>query len=465
MIIVLALAGYVALGVTALFVHLERRDRAELAVAAVVLTLVLQALLYPGDGSVPVGILRPGPLRLGEVLLGAAVAARLWVRGRSIEGRLIGAGVAWTAFLTWYATSGIMGALGGNERAELLFQAKLLLHAGGGYLLARGVKPGRLADGRVIGWTAPVLGAGVALQVVSSLLDRPFLGRFPGPVGPDGASLYIALALVFVVTEAVRQRPRAWVFASAVPLVIAPAVVEQRASLLHLAVTAAVVLLVGAGRTMRRRMSVTGAHVAIAFAFIVVVAAAATLPNVARGDTAPSAVTETVEGTFGGIGNEQSADARLLKWEVGNRLIADRTILGWGLGLKFTSFRPGIKRVGVFSETGVFDNIYYDLWARSGIIGLALFVIAMLLSIRAGLEAWRRHTDDTTAGLALAGALFLIGYAAKGAVESVNDKVLLSCMLGVVVGAIGAAQAESGQTNPASARADHGVEPAVPRWS
>ena len=84
--------------------------------------------------------------------------------------------------------------------------------------------------------------------------------------------------------------------------------------------------------------------------------------------------------------------------------------------------------------TDVTENIGLDLWMRSGLIGLGLFVLALFFSLFDGLQAWRLHPDRMVAVLALALVAVVVGFVAKGMVESIFEKYRLATMLGLSLG-------------------------------
>jgi O-antigen ligase len=227
-----------------------------------------------------------------------------------------------------------------------------------------------------------------------------------------------------------------------VPLVIGPLVIGQRASVVHFAVTTAVVGVVMAGPTWRRRMRVRPTQLLLVGIAVLTIGCLALLPGLSQGEVLPKPVSEAVDGTFGGAGNTQSADARVNKWDAGTRMVKARPLLGWGLGAKHQYFAPGINGVGVFRKGSTFDNIVFDLLVRSGIPGLLFFLTAMGLSIRDGWRVWLRYADPRVAALSLGLTMFIVGMLAKGAVESVLEKVVLAVALGLSIGAIASARAE-----------------------
>ena len=83
--------------------------------------------------------------------------------------------------------------------------------------------------------------------------------RFPalGNYGPSGRSVITAIAIVLMVTESCRTRPRAWIVVRSVLLLLSPIVGIQRASLVQAAVCLVGLGVVVFGRTWRRRARLT----------------------------------------------------------------------------------------------------------------------------------------------------------------------------------------------------------------
>jgi hypothetical protein len=436
---------YVAVGICACFVRLERRGRPEVAVGIVVAALLAQTLFYTRESVVPVGPLRPGPLRLAEVLLVAAIAARFWTRWTPIK--VSTSGLAWLAFLVWYGTTAIVGIEAGNARPDVLFHAKLLLHVGGGYLLASGVPVRRLVEPRALRWWLPAFAVVAVVQGVMTLTggDQLFPGG-PTELGADGASLHLALGLLLLALEATRPRPRLWVAATMTVTLAGPLFVSQRATVVHFAASALALALALSGGRMRGRFTVKPVQLTLLVLALAVLGLSAWLPSLRKGDSTPAVVTEAIDDTFGGVGNQFSADARILKWDEAREAYEDHRVIGSGLGAAFTSFRPGINGVGVYARSNVFDNSYLDLLVRAGLLGVALFLIAVAASLRDAWLVWARDPDPVVAAVGLAILAFLVGMLAKGAVESVLDKAVLSTLFGIAAGLVASARMGPGTT-------------------
>lgn len=452
--VALPLGGLALLAVVWVFFGLERRDRPEVVLAVVVGAVLLQALLYTSDQGVPVGPFRPGPARLPELLIGAALVARFLARGAPT--RISAAAMAWTAFLVWYGSSAIVGFLEGNPTDVIVFEARAILYVGGCAILAAGVTPGRLVTKKLLGSWFVVLGTLGAVMVTLSFLgltpplDVPLL-RVPslGGLGADAASLLILIGAIGLLVELTYARRRRRVLIATIPMGLAWMAGLQRASVVNFAVVLTVLCLVAAGSTWSRRIRATPTELGLFVAAAVAIGVLATLSGARSGDIAvPFELGDRIESAFTGVGNTNSAGARLNKYDEGNDLIAERPVMGWGLAKQITSFYPGINGGGRFGTTAVFDSVPYDLVVRTGAVGLLLFLIAMALSLRDGLRAWVRHPDNAVAALgmgAFAGAMGLLG---KGLVESVLDKVVLACALGVLVGIMAAAASDRTRARP-----------------
>jgi O-antigen ligase len=272
---------------------------------------------------------------------------------------------------------------------------------------------------------------------------------FPGgPVelGPDGASLHLALGVLFLAIEATRERPRLWVVGAMTVTIAAPLFVSQRATVVHFVASATALVLALSGGRIRGRFTVKPVQLGLLVLALAVLGLAAWVPALRKGDSTPAVVSDAVEKTFGGVGNQQSADARVLKWDEARAAYREHPVIGSGLGAAFTSFRPGIDGVGVYARSNVFDNSYFDLLVRTGLLGVVLFAVAITLSLRDAWLVWTRDPDPVVAAVGLAVFAFFAGMLAKGVVESVLDKVVLSTLFGIAAGVVASARSGPGTT-------------------
>lgn len=454
-LLLLAVAAVAGVAAVRAFAALERRDQPEVAVAIVLAAVVAQGLLYP-LGDVAGGIFRPGGrFRLPELLLAAALIARLQVRG--LPTRWTPAGLAWIFFFAWYAASAVVGRMLGNPAEEVFFQAKAIVYVGGAAALASGVPPARLATRSALGgWLVGL--AGVVLFLISTSLSKTWwplaLPGLPaaqlGRLGPDVASALAALGVVVLVVEASRRNRRPLVLLAATALLSAPVGALQRAAFVADIAALALVAAVVPGTAWRRRIPGGVTIVGFGMLGLLFLGVGLSLVRIGEGAAVPGAREYRL--TFLSVGKQQSTDARRLKWDVGRAMLRERPAFGWGLGTQFTSFRPGKEGTEPYRTTGVFDSVPFDLLVRSGIVGLALFVAAMALSIRDGWRVWREHVDHQVAALGLACVVVVLGLVAKGLAESILDKAILATLLGLLLGVIAAATREMNERT-------------VPAWS
>jgi O-antigen ligase len=79
-------------------------------------------------------------------------------------------------------------------------------------------------------------------------------------------------------------------------------------------------------------------------------------------------------------------------------------------------------------------NLVLDLWLRLGLIGLALFALALGYSVQGGLRVWRRDPDRVTASLALVLLGLVAGLVATGLLEPLLDEYRFATLFGVCLG-------------------------------
>ncbi len=116
-------------------------------------------------------------------------------------------------------------------------------------------------------------------------------------------------------------------------------------------------------------------------------------------------------------------------------------ILGEGLGFEYSYFQAGPNQ---FIVTDLTENIGLDLWLRTGLIGLGLFLLALVASLVNGFATWRLHPDPMVAVLALALFAVVIGLVAAGQVESIFENYRLATVLGLSLGMLRSAVTSAG---------------------
>lgn len=434
--LVVGAVGFVVL------VRFERQGRSHVGVLLVFALLAVEGALYPRFEQMPTSLFHPsfGELNFHvfEVLIPLLLAARLVARGGP---RTVGASsLLWLAFLAWYATSALLGWLQGNDVDEIWFQARAIVYVGGGFALAAGASAALLADPArgLVRLVRPMALLAGLLAVTESIgididLDLPLLPLEElGDVAADTASVFGAFAFVAVAWRAaLRDRSVALALAPA-PLVVVAVLTEQRAALLALATSAVVVAAAFCLPAARRRVSMTGTDVAITVLAVVAVLLVQALGTaVVRGDEPEVPLAGAVTDAFESRSKAMSAQARINQWRAFPPLISEQPIMGWGLGVEFQYFLPGENRV---VNSAIAHNIGADLWLRSGLVGLLLFLLAAASTVRDGFLAWRHHAERVGAVMGLVGSAVVVGLLAKAMVESTLENHRLAILVGMFLG-------------------------------
>jgi O-antigen ligase len=469
----LAVAGYL---VWQRFVAWERAGRRELVVAAVFAVILADLLVYPSQNETPTGLFRLAfagqSFRLTEMTLVLALLARLVVRGG--PKRLTAIGLAWVAFATWYALAGVFGVFAGFPVEDILFQAKAILYLGGGVALLAGVDPSRLVTRQALGAWFVGLGAYVLVAFPLTLSETHLRVSLPGlkgisllSIGADASSVLVVLGVIGLVVEGCRRKQWALIGLAALPMVFSVFSASQRAAMIGLAVSLVLLVVIALGPTWRRRLRTPPTTVFLALVALAAVAVTIALVDIRKGERLP--VAAAYEEAFEATGKQQSADLRVLLWRQADELFAERPLLGHGLGVPLEVRVPQTDKV---IDTG-FHNIGYDIVTRSGLVGLGLFALAVGLSLREGLLAWRRHADGRVAALAVACVIGACSLLAKGMFEDVLEKHRLATLTGMLLGVMVVAGRAVRERRDADEDVDVDVErspvlPAraeVPAWS
>ena len=456
-LLVAAAGGSVLLGV---FVHWERLGKEHYAVLLLIGMLVAETSLYENQDNMPRDIFHPGSgafeFRLPEVIITLALLARLVVRGRAT--RVGGPPLLWMAFGAWIFVALVEGVLRHNDHTQIPYEGKVIVYVVGGYALAAGVPIQRFFEGRalerLVRWSAIPATVVVLMTMAHKqyAIHLPFL-PLPdfGIDGSDAATIFAAIGLIGLMLELAKEKRSRLTLLAVVPLVVSPFLSDQRAVLIFLGAAVTVVLVVATGSTARRRLRVKSAEVLLsALAVVGVVLGVAVIPAAQSQHAVEVPLSSTFAKTFDTKGKVESAEDRASKWGVAYSYIRQHVFIGNGLGVEFSYYNPGPN---TFSMTDVTENIGLDLWMRAGLVGLGLFVLALFFSLFDGLVAWRLHPDRMVAVLALALVAVVVGFVAKGMVESIFEKYRLATMLGLSLGMLRSAVTSAGGTRMALHRA------------
>jgi O-antigen ligase len=424
-----------------LFVRWERLGKAHYVVVLLIVLLMVESGLYSNQDDEPRSIFHPGTgtlqFRLPEVIITVALLARLIARRRPLT---IGApALLWAAFASWMTVELVEGLVRHNGSVQIPYEAKAIIYVVGGYALASGVDLRRLLEARVFErlmfWAAgfalvldPLALAKKSYSIHLPLLPLPNFGD----IGADAATIFVTIALIGVVLEMAKDHRRWQVFVAAVPLLLSAFLSTQRAALVGLGAAACVVLFVALGPTARRRLRITSGEVTLGLlAVLGVVLVFSLVPAATAQKPVQIPLSSKIAGTFNTTGKAESAQDRLNQWSDAWADVKQSPIIGWGLGFEYSYYSPGPRTIIV---TDLTHNIGLDLLLRTGVIGLALFLAALGSSLVEGLAVWRLHPDRMVGVLALALVAVIVGFFAKGMVESIFEKYRLATMLGISLG-------------------------------
>lgn len=423
-------------GLFAWFLRLERDGRPIVVVAFLLGLVIAESALYQSQNEIPAGLVHPEyralSFRLLDVVIPAAILARLLQGTRTLP---FGTGLLWLALLAWLATAGLIGVYDGNPLRIVGFHGKAIIYLGA-LLLAAGVPlEDYLAQGRLerfLGWAA-----GLALLLVmtdvagiSITQDLPLVPlQELGTLGSDLATIFTSLGALALAIGLFAPERRGRLMAAAVVLLATPAVADQRAAFIALALSLATV---AAGMLLsRRRLRVTPTEGALVIAAVTGLLLVSSLPGLAGDQPVKLPLQDELTTTFTSYEEVLTTRDRLNQWSAAGPLIEERPIFGWGLGKQYTYYDPGNL---VFKQIDLTHNIFGDLLLRSGAVGLALFLLALGFTSIGLLRAWWTEGDDRAAAFALGVGAVVAGLIGKGMAESIFEKYRLAVMLGIAIG-------------------------------
>ena len=439
-----------AVGFFALFLAFERSGRSPTTVTVIWAILIADSSLYASQNEVPTGLFHPDAaglsFRIVDVAVVAALAART-VAGPALRWVSI-AGVLWAAAIVWILASAALGVYNGNSGELVSFEAKAAI-----YLAAMALTAGvpfarylrerrilRLVRVSAVIATVLVFADKTGVRIAADIPWLPLVDT--GRLGSDAGTLFASIGIVALAMGAYDERDRARWLLPATPLITAGFAANQRAALLALLVSLAVLALYMARGRLKVRITPTETG-------LVALAAVACLltPVVIQlqaGSTAPRVpYVPTLTQTLYGREKVLSAQERIDQLRAARRLIAERPIFGWGLGNEFTYYRVGITD---FETTNLTHNILADLWRRTGVVGLLFFVAALGTTIVAGSRAWLGERETAQAALMLGSLAVVIGLIPKGLVENLFEKYRMVLLLGLMIGMVSSAIAASRAT-------------------
>lgn len=442
------------------FRRAELDGRSVQVVGVVLFIMAVEACLYGNQTTVPRGLFHPGiggfSFRLLDAVILVAVGARLTTRG---IGSFRWTGLLWAAFILWLATAAVIGVTSGNSVDQLTFQAKAII-----YLLviflAAGI-PARDYVERLPRWLG-VLAVMAAILMVTSLTGfRVNLGaRVPSPgelgfgetadptgyMGADAATIFVAFGTVALgLSLYARSLDRRWKFAlAAAPLLASPVLSQQRAAFLGFAVS--LLLLGGLVLLLGKRPNATPTEGGLALMAVGALILFPTVVSTARSeDSVKVPLGADLAYSFTSQTEQLTTQDRVNQWREVSGLVAEKPVFGWGLGKQYEYYEPGRRE---FLQIGIAHNIGWDLLLRAGVVGLALFLAALVATLARGLVAFVRQRQELIAALTAGLLAAIAGVVAKGMVESIFEKFRLAILLALLVGILLSAAADGLSDGP-----------------
>jgi O-antigen ligase len=438
----LLVAAALLTGAAALWwlIRLERAGRRLVVVEFMLGLLVFESVLYPSPFDVPAGLLHPDlgglSFRLYEVVIALALVARVITN----PPRRLGTALRlWIAFGLWLTAMALVGLIEGHPLDLVTFEAKAAVYLGA-LALTAGVPYEEWRRNRTL---PRLIGASAALSAAILVMTRGDLvvdldlrglpGASFGEMGTDTATLFASLGVIALTATLCRSDSRMPPLVTAVPLLLAPLAAEQRAAVLGLLASLAVLAAAWVSATGRRRVTATPREALIALSLVAGLALVPVIVEAASGRAVALPFQESVETVVQSQGKEMSAEGRRNQWREVAPLIARGPLFGHGLGTTYRYYEPGKYKI---VSTDLTHNIIGDLLLRTGLVGAALFLLALGATLREGLRAWRDHTDQTAAAFALGCVAVVAGLLAKGMVESLFEKFRLATLLGLLLGVL-----------------------------
>ncbi len=447
--LILALGALVLLGLVLWFVSLEIAGRRHGIFVALVVVVLVEAVVAGGGADVPIGILRPSffgqDFRVPDVIILAAIAARVVVAPWRRIGPLA---MVWIPFIVIYATGSLTGFLNDLPPMDVLYQSKTLFYLVGGAVVASGADLRRLANsaGTCALVLAPLVPLALLLRTSGTVVsvDLP-LQRLPrlGLLSTDTITMLVGIGAGALLIETVREQPRLRVVIACVVLMLGPMSGAQRASYISLAVAVVVLAFVALGSTWHRRSAVTTSQVALGLAALAAVVLFGFVVT-----RSPGVLVSSIEDAFGGVGNEQSADARISLQDEALEKISEHPWIGSGVGTRI------VASVEKGEVNAAAHNIVLDLALRVGLIGLASFVVAVATTAWFGVRAWRLLVSNGCAAVAMSAVIMIGAVLGKALVEPALDKYRLAAVTGISLGLIAVAYEQLRSSPPDKSLSD-----------
>jgi O-antigen ligase len=265
--------------------------------------------------------------------------------------------------------------------------------------------------------------------------------RLVGALGdPNETATVLVAASVLAIALGIGERRssvRRWIaFAAAVLAMVGVVATASRGGLVALAATAVVGVII-AGRWRRQIVVAAGIGAVLVAGWFLLLAPASSVSHITS-----------------------TATPRTTLWTVAGRAIEANPFVGVGndnfsIDAKNYLVQPGVttRADQIVSTPHVAHNIYLEVWADTGVIGLALFIAVVLIPLRAAWTAVQRlEQAGRRAEEILARALILAIVAVLAAGFFISDEYSkqLFLLLALASGVCGVMRSRASERGPAS---------------
>jgi len=143
------------------------------------------------------------------------------------------------------------------------------------------------------------------------------------------------------------------------------------------------------------------------------------------------------------IRSDASNLERLNRWKCALRMFREKPILGWGPAtyqFNYAPYQVASEKSIISTNRGVGGNAhseYLGSLVDSGLPGMILYILLLIVSIRKGIIIWKTHVDKQMRYLSLALVAGLITYLVHGALNNFLDTDKISALFwGMIAGIV-----------------------------
>jgi O-antigen ligase len=142
------------------------------------------------------------------------------------------------------------------------------------------------------------------------------------------------------------------------------------------------------------------------------------------------------------IRSDVSNMERMNRWKSALRMFKEKPLMGWGPAtyqFKYAPFQMASEKTIIstnYGEGGNAHSEYLGSLVDSGIPGMIIYILLLIISIWRGIIIWRTHHDKQIRNMALALIAGLVTYAVHGVFNNFLDTDKISALFWGVIAAI-----------------------------